>query len=335
MRSAVCVAALAAALAASAYETPAAADDGAAENLELPPLAGPLQPQTNLPRRKAGELALLYVAGIGWGGSIGVFVDSLQYTDKPAASADPGVLLSVLTAGVGILLPTVVDLAFDKRSGTAQTVASSMLLALGESIALNEYFSNRASTSFHTYTKDASWIFGGTTVGLVTGMTLAGLVHTTPGRAAWVETTGLFGGMFAASLTGAFSRPTGYPTFDREGTRDVGLAGAIAGAAGIAVGLGTATYLSPSVLRVHLIDLGWIAPMAISAAACNKCSAPDTFAAMAISGGIGFGAAFLATMSLPEAWLRPRPERRRPFDFAPYAMPLSTGGFEVGIGGSL
>jgi len=284
------------------------------------------------PKRKAGELTLLYVAGIGWGASIAVFADSLQYTNRLAASADAGVFLAPLTAGVGILLPTVVDVAFGKRPGAAQTVSSSMVLALGESIALNEYFSNRASTSFHTYTKDASWIFGGTTVGLATGLTIAGLVHTTPGRAAWVETTGLFAGVFAASVAGAIERPpSSVAPYGRENIRDVGLTGALGGAAGIAVGLGTATLLSPSVLRAHIVDVGWMLPAAISVVACAKCAPYDTFAAMALSGGIGFVAAFLGTMALPQVGLS---SVQAP-TIMPYAMPTATGGLEIGLGGTL
>lgn len=287
------------------------------------------------PKRKAGELTLLYMAGIGWGGSIGVFADSLQYTSRPAASADPGVFVALFTAGAGCLLPTVVDVAFDKRPGAAQTVTSSMVLALGESIALNEYFSNRASTSFHTYTKDASWIFGGTTAGLATGLTLAALVHTTPGRAAWVETTGLFAGAFAASVAGAIARPpNSLAPYSGESIRDVGLSGAIAGAAGIAVGLSTATLLSPSVLRAHVIDLGWMLPTAISVVACAKCPAADTFTAAAIAGGVGFVATFLGTMTLPQVGLSSvRPPAG--ITVMPYAVPISTGGFEIGLGGSL
>lgn len=287
------------------------------------------------PRRKAGELTLLYVAGIGWGGSIAVFADAAQYADRPAASADAGILLAPLTAGVGCLLPTIVDVAFGKRPGAAQTVTSAMVLAAGESVALDEYFSNRASTSFHTYTKDAAWAFGGTTVGLATGLALAALVRTTPGRAAWVETTGMFAGVFAAGVAGAASRPpNAFAQFGRENIRNVALTGALAGAAGITLGVGTATLLSPSVLRDHIIDLGWMVPAAVAVAACSKCQASDAFAAMTVAGGAGFVVAFLATIALPQAGLS---SVRSPtaIDLAPFAMPLPTGGFEVGLGGAM
>ncbi len=322
-------AALVAALVASAWPVSARAMDLDDED-EEPPRARKTAVDPNA--RRPGELVLLYMTGIAWGGSIGVFIDAAQYVDRPAASVDPGVLLAPLTAGVGCLLPTVVDVAYGKRRGAANTVSSAMLLGLGEAIALNEYFSNRASTSFHTYTKDAAWVFGGMTAGLATGLTVAAMVRTTPGRAAWVETTGLFGGLFVASLTGAVSRSS--PTFGREDIRDVGLAGAIAGAAGITVGLSTATALSPSVLRVHLIDLGWILPTVVAGIACAKCNTPDTFTAMAIAGGAGFAGAFAGTMTLPQTGLAPTAPRGD-VAFAPFALPLPTGGFEVGVGGSL
>jgi hypothetical protein len=209
-----------------------------------------------------------------------------------------------------------------------------MLIGLGEGIALNEYFSNRANTSFHTFTKDASWVFGATTLGLVTGLTVAAFVPTTPGRAAWVATTGLFSGVLAASVVGAVSRPSDPSTgFQREGRRDSAIAGAIAGGAGVVTGLSTATLLSPSELRVHLIDLGWIAGAVIPGLACNKCSAPDAFAAIAIGSTLGFTATFLATMSMKHDG---RPPSLHPTPtITPYAMPLPTGGLEVGIAASL
>jgi hypothetical protein len=307
------------------------------QSIETPP--GQLPPPSNgtsthepRAKRKSGELVLLYMTGIAWGGSAGVFVDALQYANRPAASADLGaVLLAPLAAGVGCLLPTVVDAAYGRRPGAAQTVASSMLIGLGEAVALNEYFGNRASTSFHTYTKDAAWIFGGLTAGMATGLGIAGLVKTTPGRAAWVETTGLFGGVFAASLTGAFSRHSGLTPFGREDIRNVAVAGALVGAAGVGVGLGTATLLSPSVLRVHIIDLGWIGATAAAVAACSKCQPADAFTASAVAGGVGFAATFLATMSLPKVGLA---ETFAP-PVTPYAMPLPGGGLEVGVGGTL
>jgi hypothetical protein len=291
-------------------------------------------------RRDAAELVPLYFTSIAWGGSITLFVDGLTYAGKPYAGADFSVLLVPITAGLGALLPTVIDLAYDHRSGVPQTVATSMVLGLGEAIALNEYFSNRAVTSFHTFTKDASWVFGGLTAGLATGLLVGQFVHTTPGRAAWVTTTGLFGGVFAASLAGAVSRPSDYPStpFDREGIRNVGLAGAMAGAAGIAVGLSSATALSPSVLRAYLIDLGWMVPTAISGIACMKCRAPETFTAMAVSGGVGFLASFLGTIPMKHVGLadpKTLPPAPAEASVAPYAMPLPSGGFEVGLGGSL
>jgi hypothetical protein len=207
-----------------------------------------------------------------------------------------------------------------------------MLLGLGEGIALNEYFSNRAITSFHTLTKDVWATFGGASLGMLTGFVVAAFVPTTPGRAAWVETTGLFSGVLFASIAGAVSRPSDSTIgFDRESRRNVGIAGAIAGGAGIVTGLSTATLLSPSELRVHLIDLGWIAGAAIPALACNKCAAPDAFAAMAIGSSVGFAATFLATMHLKHDG---RPPSLHP-TFTPYALPIPSGGLEVGVAASM
>jgi len=276
--------------------------------------------------RSKGELAQLYVVSIGWAASAAVFIDALQYTDRPYASADFGVFAGVLTASAGAIIPFGVDTAFGRRPGAAQVVATSMVLGLGEAIALNEYFANRSVSSFHSYTKDATWVFVGPGVGLVTGFVVDALVHTTPGRALWVETTGLFGGVFIGSLVGAAH--TG--TFAREANRDVGLASAIGGVAGIATGIATSRWISPSSLRAYLVDAGFISGAAIPALACiGKCSAQGAFAAIAIGGGLGFGMTLLST-----AWL-PREVRGTLPKIDPYVMPVVGGGVTFGVGGSL
>ena len=287
-------------------------------------------------QRDPSELALLYVASIAWGGSLGLFLDGLGQAGNANAGASlAGVLLTPLMAGVGCVLPSVIDYAYHRRRGVPQTVTTGMLLGLGEGVALNEFFSNHQATSFHTYTKDTAWVFGGTSVGLATGLVVASFVETTPGRAAWVETTGLFGGLFAASIAGAAARPTGYPTpqFDADGRADVGITAAVAGGAGVAIGITTATWFSPSALRVHLIDLGWLTGAVGSGVACNRCNTPDIFLAMAVGSGIGFVGMFLAT--IPMAPDRPGEHAASAPAFAPFAMPLEHGGFEVGVGGPL
>ncbi len=282
-------------------------------------------------RRDAGELVLLYVVSIQWGGTLSLFVDAMAQSGNAYASVTPvGGFLTLLTGALGAGLPALVDVAFEKRNGVAQTVTTGMLIGLGEGLAWNEYFANRATTSFHTYTKDMAWIFGGETVGLASGLVTAALVPTTPGRAAWVETTGLFGGLFAASVTGAAYRASTYNQWDREGNRDVGLAGAIVGLAGTATGIATSNLLSPSVLRVHLIDLGWIGGAIIPAIACNRCNPSDSFAAIAVGSGIGFATTFLATAWLPKDLGR----GAKPPPAMPYALPTATGGVEVGFGGT-
>ncbi len=298
-----------------------------------------LPPPPKKPRRGAGELPLLYMLGIQWGGTIAFVIDAAAEADHPYASASPVILLAPLTAGVGVALPMLVDRLYGYKPGAAQTVSSSMLIGLAEGIAWNEYFSNRATTSFHTYTKDVLWVFGGETVGLATGLAVAAFEHTTHGGAAWVETTGLFGGFFAASVAGAISRYPSSPTnWTNEGNRNVGITGALMGLAGTAAGIATVDLLHPSILRVHLIDLGWLTGAIVPTIACfgsdsgtpHRCSAPDTFMAAAIGSGIGFLGTYIATSWLPKDF-----GKDKPLPVHPYMMPSATGGIELGIGGSL
>lgn len=296
--------------------------DAAASDDEVPAATPPR------PKRDAGETTLLYLTSIGWGGSMGLFFDGLAQSDNVYARAS---LLSLglvpLGAGLGAVLPTIVDLAYHRRRGVPQTLVTGMLLGLGEGIAWNEFFSNRADTSFHTYTKDTAWVFGATSAGLAVGIVTAAFVKTTPGRAAWVATTGLVGGIFAGGLAGATSRP-----FGRDGNRDVGITAAIGGLAGMAGGIATATWLSPSELRVHLIDLGWIFGAAIPGLACiDHCDAPSTFALTALGAGVGFGTMFAITSGMP----KDTGKSGAPPTIVPYATPLPGGGLQLGFGGVL
>jgi hypothetical protein len=285
-------------------------------------------------KRGAGEQTLLYIVSIGWAGAIPIWVNGVAVSDNAYAQANIAAdILVPFVAPLGLVIPPLVDLAYHKRRGVPQTITSSMLLGFGEGLALNEYFANRASTSFHTLTKDAWWLFGGTTVGMISGLAIAGFVPTTPGRAAWVATTGLFTGLFAGSMAGAASRPSDPSvSFDREGRRNVGITAALAGGAGIAAGLSTATLLSPSELRVHLIDLGWISGAVISGLACNKCPAPDAFAAIGIGSALGFGTLFAATFGLKQDG---HPPSLHPLNVTPYAFPTASGGLEVGVAASM
>jgi hypothetical protein len=292
---------------------------------EAPPAL--LQPAK--PRRDPGELVLLYLVGIQWGGTLSFFIDAASRSNNPYAAVSPVAYLGALaTAGLGVALPPIVDAVYGHRPGAAQTVTTSMLIGLAEGAAWNEYFSNRATTSFHTYTKDMYWIYGGETVGLVTGLTVAAFVHTTHGGAAWVETTGLFGGLFAASIAAAATPAT---TPNDEQRRNAGITGALAGIAGTATGILTVNALHPSALRVHLIDLGWLGGAMVAGLGClSGCKPQGTYAAMAIGSGLGFVGTFIATSWLPKDF-----GKGKPLPIHPYAMPASNGGFEVGFGGSL
>ncbi len=283
------------------------------------------------PRRDPGELVLLYLVGIQWGGTLSFFIDAASRSDNPYAAASPIAYLGALaTAGLGVALPPIVDALYGRRPGAAQTVTTSMLIGLAEGAAWNEYFSNRATTSFHTYTKDMYWIYGGETLGLVTGLTVASFVHTTHGGAAWVETTGLFGGLFAASIAAAATRPTAVTTNDEQ-RRNAGITGALAGIAGTATGVLTVNVLHPSALRVHLIDLGWLGGALIGGLGClSNCKPADTYAALAVGSGLGFVGTFIATSWLPKDF-----GKGKPLPIHPYAMPSANGGFEVGFGGPL
>ncbi len=273
---------------------------------------------------------------IEWAGSVPLFIDGMSQPSPFARAAIGAELATLLTAPLGAALVPLIDHVNHYERGAPTIVSTSMLLGLGEAIAWNEYFANRATSSFHTYRKDIAWIFAGPAVGLATGLVLTRFVKTTPGRASWVATTGLFGGLFAGSLAGAASRPAGYPTpaFDPEGNRNVGITAALAGIAGTAGGIATATWLSPSTLRVHLIDLGWIGGAVIPGLACiDHCKAPDSFAAIAIGSGIGFVSTFIATAWLPKDGA-PRVPRPSDVSISPLAFPIP-GGLEIGFGGSL
>lgn len=296
-----------------------------------------LSPTPRRARPTGDEWAMLYLTSIAYGGSAGMFVDGLAQHGNAYATASLAVALTVpVGAGLGAVGVAVVNGLVPIRRGVPQTVATGILLGLGEGLALDEWSSNRASTSFHTYTKDTAWIFGTATVGLVSGIVVSTVVKTTPGRASWVATTGLFGGVFAGSIAGALSPQSSFGTkgINAEGNRAVGLTAAIAGLAGAGAGLASATALSPSSGRVHLIDLGWMLGTILPGAACAgaKCNTPGVFGAMAVGGGVGFVGTFLLTMGMRQQGLA---EGTDPFQgVTPYVSPTA-GGMQFGLSGPL
>jgi hypothetical protein len=321
--------AIVAALAPMALPGSALADE------DEPPAESSPTPQRAKPT--GDEWAMLYLSSGIYGASAGMFVDGLAQNGNAYAGAS---LLTVLTVpagiGLGVASVGIVKHFATVWRGEPQTVATGILLGLGEGVALDEWSSNRATTSFHTYTKDTAWIFGMGSLGLATGLVTAATVRTTPGRAAWVATTGLFGGIFAGSIAGALSPETSFGAtgINSVGNRDVGLTSAIAGLAGAGIGLASATALSPSTLRVHLIDVGWIAGTVLPGVACasSHCEAPAVFTAMAVGGGIGFVATFIATNWMAKKGLT---DGTDPFGgVTPYVAP-TVGGAQFGLEGPL
>ncbi len=276
------------------------------------------------------ELASLYVTTSVYAGTLAVFLEAAPRADNVYASIPPieAALVVPAFSALGAAATAVVTTMLPLKRGDAEVVSTGILLGLGEGIALNEWSSNRTTESFHTLFKDAAWVFGTASVGLVSGVVIAALTRTTTGRAGWVGTTGLFGGLLAGSIVGAVHR-----SWDRQGNRDVGLASAIGGVGGAALGVVTALAMSPSSLRVHIIDASWTSGMAIAAliALTSHGSKPaDAFLAMSIGGTVGFTTSFLGTMGMKKGQIHD------PVDsITPFATPLAGGGFQLGLGGPL
>ena len=328
---------------------PALAVTGPTSALDLPP--DELPPPTKRVRdpyaRTTDELAFLYVATPLYGFTTGFWLDALiTGTDGWSSKATAGAFFSGLGAtGLAALTVAMLDSGKKFKYGGAQSITTGLSIGFGEGLAMALWAGNRTESSFSTYRKFTSYVWGFSTAGIVGGSLVAAYVPTTPGRSSWVGSTALAGGLFVGGLAGAFT-PNATGNND-DNVRSFGLTAAIGGLAGIGVGIFTAPLLSPSIARVRFIDLAWVSGAVLSLGFCEAygnsghgCTERTAFGAMAAGAGVGFIVGALATMGLKGDPLEDHipgavPKEASFLDkLTPTVMPTQ-GGVNIGVAGQL
>jgi hypothetical protein len=174
-------------------------------------------------------------------------------------------------------------------------------------------------------------IWGLSTAGAVAGGVMGQTLGTTPGRSSWVGSTALWGGVVPSFIAGAAA--------DDESAAPAAFATAGVGlSVGTALGLATASTVSPSIARVRFIDLGGLSGgllgIGLYAAASSKGSRTEGLTSTALGAGAGLTTAFFLTSSMPED--RPRaptdPQPTARVEWRPTMLPTD-GGMMMGFAG--
>jgi len=201
--------------------------------------------------RTSDELATLYLASVGYGLGTGAWL-AVQTEPKSAAA---GVLPALGLAGVAAAGVALADARGGLKYGVPQSITTGLALGLAEGGVWALWNQSRVNSSDEWDDKTlANVIWGSATFGAVAGGVVGTLAGTTPGRASFVGSSGLWTGAISGLVAASFSG-------DENDERDDNalLAGAIGLNAGAVGGALLAGPVSPSVARVRFIDLGGIA----------------------------------------------------------------------------
>ncbi|MBL8716659.1 MAG: hypothetical protein JNL79_11720 [Myxococcales bacterium] len=281
--------------------------------------------------RTTDELVLLYSNAVVWGIGTGGWIAVLAEPREPA-----GIVLPML--GIGGLAATLVWVADRGKGlpyGVPQSMVSGLYLGFYEGLAWTLWNQARSRrVDLWEASTIATIIWGTATAGAIAGAVIGGS-GTTPGRAAFVESTGLWsgvlGGLFAAAL---------YGKDDRSDGRDDAalLTGALALNAGAIGGALLARTVSPTIARVRFLDLGGIAGGLVAGglywASLGRRDDANVVAVTGLTGlGIAAGltTAWFLTTDLPRDEPTSKPVAA---SFAPTVMPVH-GGATLGIAGVL
>ena len=242
--------------------------------------------------RTSDEIAVLYLNSLIYGLGTGIVLAVHTEPDSPAE----GILPALVLAGGSVGLVATLDHFAELRYGVPQSIVSGMTLGLQQGLVWttwNQAQSNRRDEWEAETVAKVLW--GSTTVGAVAGGLLATHLGTTPGRATYISSTGLWTGLVSGLLVGALAD---------EKKDDKGLLAAALGLnAGATLGILTAGDASPSVARVRYLDLGAIAGGVVAGglylSAADDDPNPDpTMAWTAVGIAAGAGASWYLTRNM-------------------------------------
>jgi hypothetical protein len=296
--------------------------------LAPPGVAAKPPPGRDRSRRTSDEIASLYGYSVAYGIGTGLWLASLSEPDSAAGVILPSLALAGGSAG----LVAALDRGKGMGYGVPQSIQAGLTLGFLQGVFWTTW--NQARVR-----RDEEWepttvttlIWGTSTMGAVLGGALGARHGTTPGRASFVSSAGLWtgtvGGLMAAALT----------PDKREISRDDNglLVAALGLNAGAALGMWKAKEVSPSIARVRFIDLGGVAGALLGGGlylAANDKNPSERgllgVTAAGMAGGLGL--AFQLTKSMEPD----RPEEDPPAVDARASITPTRGGLSLGFNGS-
>jgi hypothetical protein len=198
-------------------------------------------------KRTLDELAVLYGNAVLFGVGSGIMLD----THSKSSSASGNIMPALLLAGAAAGLVAGIDHFATLRYGVPQSITSGMYLGLEEAMVwtLWKQASTNSDDEWSTSTV-ATLMWSGAAIGAVAGGILGNAYGTTPGRASFIHSAGLWSAGIAGTLAAAING-------DNNKADDRGLlTAAIVLNAGVLAGGLWARSANPSIARVRFIDLG-------------------------------------------------------------------------------
>jgi hypothetical protein len=290
--------------------------------------AGKLSSGRDRSHRTSDEIASLYGYSVAYGIGTGLWLASLNEPDSAAGLILPSLALAGGSAGLVAYL----DRGKGMGYGVPQSIQAGLTLGFLQGVFWTSW--NQARVRY-----DEEWefktvttlIWGASTTGAMLGGVLGAHYGTTPGRASFVSSAGLWtgtvGGLVAAALT----------PDERDSARDDNglLVAALGLNAGAALGVWQAKEVSPSIARVRFIDLGGVAGALLGGGlylAANDKNPSERgllgVTAAGMAGGLGL--AFQLTKSMEPD----RPEEDPPAVDARASITPTRGGLSLGFNGS-
>lgn len=279
-------------------------------------------------RRTGDEIASLYGYSVVYGLGTGLWIASLSEPDSPAGVILPALGLAGLSAGVVATL----DRGKGMSYGVPQSIQAGLTLGFLQGVFWTSWNQARVRSDKEWEVKTVTTLlWGASTAGAVAGGVLGSRYGTTPGRASFVSSAGLWtgtvGGLLAAAVTA-----------DEESSKrdDNGLLVAALGLnLGAGLGVWQAGSVSPSIARVRFIDLGGVAGGLVVGglylAASDQNSSDRGLAGMTALGMAGgLGLAFQLTRGMEAD----RPEEAPAGVDARASITPVRGGFSLGLNGS-
>ncbi len=284
-------------------------------------------------KRTGDEIVSLYSTAVVYGIGAGAWVDIVA---KPQSSAGQ-VLPPLLLGGAAIGTVAILDSGRGLRYGVAQSIVSGLYIGLEEGLALTAW--KASSTSPMSDQASATLVLATATTGAFVGGFVGERIGTTPGRASFVGSTALWGGVMTGLIGGAVTSSSAH----RDAASAPFLAAAVGLNAGAVGGILTAGSVSPSIARVRFIDLGGLGGLLVFeglyvALANHSGNAQVASGVAAVGAAVGLSTAWAATAGMAPDRTKTRTPDTAPVlpvgKLSPTLMPIK-GGAVVGFQGQL